>query len=581
MAFNEEDIKVKMVLDWLLRNGVQQHEVSFESSFHFKAGRYTFRVETEQQVRALEPRLDMLVKRNGINLLIVEVKSESQEIDQDDALQAISYARLVHPIAPYALVLNGRDSRLYDTYSRDPVPIGGFRLQERYTPTLPDDLIYEALRIFLSLSPANLRAFCEKQVEDHIEPLVGSREDPTRKFIPEINVTRGGFLDQVTKFLETDVPVFALIGESGSGKTSAFCELARIKVNQGQPVLLYQGRGLESDILRAVADDFSWAFSEQHSPIQLIKRLEGVVRGGLLLVLVDAIDEWPNSTRVQHLVNLSRNLKDKPIKLLVSCKTSAWDSFLLDLGSPTGLDRFVYREVSERVGCQLDSMTPREFYSAVERYRDFFGFQGAFETGVLEEAKRNPFLLRVLFQVAAKAGLEHITFSSKEIFDEYLQQVVKKTSAPSLGQAHLLAIAGALYSANKDQLEVGELRSRMGLGVNEPLMEELFLYNVLSRAFAKEEEAIGFYFSKLRDYLVAFKILRWHELSPADFAEATAGLGPGVRGEVLSFYYRYAPLEQKKVLDGEVRALVEAYLDFYVEIIAEHFSAFKDREKSA
>src|SRR3990172_2269080 len=109
----EEDIKTKVLIPWLKSLGFSEDELKFEDSFSLHIGKYTARVDTNEQIRTAQPRSDILVKRNGKNLFIIEVKTDAKNLTDEDRDQAVSYARLVHPMAPLAIVTNGRDFRIY------------------------------------------------------------------------------------------------------------------------------------------------------------------------------------------------------------------------------------------------------------------------------------------------------------------------------------------------------------------------------------------------------------------------------------------------------------------------------------
>ncbi len=141
----EENVKLQIVLDFLKSLGFQEDELSFESGFHLSLGRYTYRVDTEKQCRESEPRLDILVTRNSDNLFVVEVKSDLVKISQKEIEQATSYARLVHPVAPYTIVTNGREFHIYDTLTRVEVETTEFKIQERYEVSITEEHRYEAL----------------------------------------------------------------------------------------------------------------------------------------------------------------------------------------------------------------------------------------------------------------------------------------------------------------------------------------------------------------------------------------------------------------------------------------------------
>ena len=104
---NEEEIKIKYVLPWLAQTGVDLRELQFERSFSVRIGRKNIPVSGSTVKDKSGARLDILVRRGDKNLLILETKAAHLSLTDDDRDQAISYARLVHPIAPYAVVTNG------------------------------------------------------------------------------------------------------------------------------------------------------------------------------------------------------------------------------------------------------------------------------------------------------------------------------------------------------------------------------------------------------------------------------------------------------------------------------------------
>ena len=65
MKNTEEDIKQKVVMPFLKSLGFEDNELEFEKSFFLRIGKFTTRVDTEEQIKTAQPRLDILVKRNG------------------------------------------------------------------------------------------------------------------------------------------------------------------------------------------------------------------------------------------------------------------------------------------------------------------------------------------------------------------------------------------------------------------------------------------------------------------------------------------------------------------------------------
>jgi hypothetical protein len=170
---NEEEVKAKIVLPWLERQGVRLAELSLESSLSIKAGRHSLNIRPGSTSQMKGARLDILVTRAGVNLLLVEVKAEPLQLDDEDRDQAVSYARLVHPIAPFALVTNGTAFQLFDSITKERIADQSVTVG-KYTISLSDAARREALEILLQNSPTNLQQLCRLQVESETAPPYGS-----------------------------------------------------------------------------------------------------------------------------------------------------------------------------------------------------------------------------------------------------------------------------------------------------------------------------------------------------------------------------------------------------------------------
>jgi len=314
-----------------------------------------------------------------------------------------------------------------------------------------------------------------------------------------------------------------------------------------------------------------WTFSGSDLPIQIIRRLESFVGEDFLTIVVDAIDEWTFESRSTHLASFLRAAEKQRLKLILSCKTSAVEQFLSNRGNPT-----ITSLLAKRI--DVPPFSPKEFFQAVDRYRDAYRFFGSFEDAVLAEARDNPFLLRVLFDVARNSNAKHLTFSSAEFFETYHQRSIDKTSDVRQAGETVKAIAGLLYERNTDWLSEADLRTALSLRVNEFLMEELFEYSILVRSSSNAgEPAIGFYFQQLRDYIIAFKARQFNKMTAPSLEEEFKNVTfPSVRGDVFTLYYRLASKEHKLLFDGDLRANATKYLYCYTSLIEKNFPALKD-----
>jgi hypothetical protein len=94
----EEEIRGKLLLPFLEDLGFNLSEISLEKSFSIRLGKTK---------HIINGRSDILCKRNGKNLFIIELKSDSISITQNDIDQGISYARaLLDDIAPFTIITN-------------------------------------------------------------------------------------------------------------------------------------------------------------------------------------------------------------------------------------------------------------------------------------------------------------------------------------------------------------------------------------------------------------------------------------------------------------------------------------------
>lgn len=146
-----------------------------------------------------------------------------------------------------------------------------------------------------------------------------------------------------------------------------------------------------------------------------------------------------------------------------------------------------------------------------------------------------------------------------------------------LSDGMLASIARLLFEANNDRVEYSTVHSSLGLAKSEPIPGELFLSGVLEKVAGggSESGAVRFAFEGLRDYIVAFRALRWPDQPPEAFRQELRQLdSEGVREEVLVSYYKLASEAHKRLFDREIYESALSMLAAYKEIIHSHFTAF-------
>lgn len=559
--------------------GFEENELEFEKSFSLRMGRHSVRMGTEKETGVARARLDILVKRDGKNLFVIEAKTDSKELTDDDKEQVISYARLVHPIAQLALVTNCKDFKIYNPLDKTEILERNKTKLLRYR--IGEDIQYiyeEAFEYFLGYSFENVKRFCDAQIKEGMKTLLGSQEKPDRKFIPELYVPSKKLMKAFADFLGSEKPAFAIIGESGGGKTCSMCGLA-LDLLRENPVLFYRAIHLTEGLIKSIASDFNWGFSTHYDEITLFKRLDKIFKGKPIVIFIDGVDEWINPNKVEILGDFASKIKNRNFKLIISCKSGQWDRFVTYRGIPTPLSEEVFAP-NENKGYLMEPFDDQEFYTMVAKYRQFYDFKGMFESDVLEECKKLPFLLRVFFEAAHRTKLPHLTFSIKEFYDEYYEAVIERIpdNSREVAENTIKGVARIMFDKNIAPIDMETISREFKLNINETLMESLFECNILEKSKLISESQIGFYFQKLRDYVIAFKVKKWDALPTKDFQEEWTKIHLiNVQLDATSFFYQFADIEKKKVIDEPVRSNAEAYLDFYSNVLHEHFFNFKNR----
>lgn len=545
---SEEDIKMQILGPILAGIGIEVAEIQMEHSFSIPVG----------QTRCQTSRADYVVRRGGDTLFVVEAKNPDHMLTERDRDQAISYGRLLDAIAPYAIVSNGDDTRIYDVRTKqqiDGTGIHGFRV------SLEDETVFrfEALTMFLSLSPENLQVFSRNQVNSHMRPLL------LDKYRPSLYEVRSATENALDNWLnDEEAPFFAIIGASGTGKTNVLCHWAE-QLPMDHLGLFYWGGELTDDFGSFVARDFNLTFSQERSWTELLKRLTPLTRkDGPLVIVIDGIDEWVSANRFQDFHRFAREIVDQHdarIKVVVSCKDTEWDNVMTSRGTPS---QFVL-SLSQSHQISTGHFNQVEANAALRKYQAEFRVSGH-PTERIAQFCRDPFLLRVLAEVYEGQALPSET-TAPDILKAYLRKRFRLGGiSMELGMETLRAVAQLMAEQGQPTVRISDVRGALGLSGIEPIPPDLFRDNILQWK-TEDHEQIGFYFNPLRDYLVAYHVRLWPERAPDDFKTdmLSASRNPMLQS-ALNWYYPMAsdPQQNKMREEAVSRALV--LRDIYARI---------------
>lgn len=242
-------------MPYLADLGFDKSEIKLEHSFSIRLGK------SEHTIKG---RSDILCKRHGRNLFIIELKNDQISISQEDIDQGISYARLLKDnIAPFTIVTNGRTTRVFDSISRNELTGASISKQSQFWQndcTLSSDIDlnirHAALKRFISLSGVNLKVFCKGQVQDRMGSIIGDVDHPYSKFVQKLHVQRKDLETTFETFVNSNGSVFGIVGEAGVGKTNAVCSLA-LKYLESDFVFFYNAAIINKSPIEHIAQDMN------------------------------------------------------------------------------------------------------------------------------------------------------------------------------------------------------------------------------------------------------------------------------------------------------------------------------------
>jgi hypothetical protein len=180
----------------------------------------------------------------------------------------------------------------------------------------------------------------------------------------------------------------------------------------------------------------------------------------------------------------------------------------------------------------------------------------------------------VLFEVAAQRQERHLTFSSRDFFDHYYKQALARVSDRRGSERLLYKLARLLFDAGVERIRAQDLLEEVPDARN--ALDELDHFQVIEVTRRAGDEFVAFYFSLLRDYLLVFHVLRWHELSRDALAAELEDLGEAdIHAEAVAFFYRYTDPERKRLLDAPYFSIAQEFRTLYDQILRDDLPSLR------
>jgi hypothetical protein len=414
---SEEDIRSRLLTPWLKQLGFDNSELRYETRFTVTLGREFDLPIGERRRKNKHAYSDIVCYHGKHPLFVVEVKRDDEPLDERARRQAISYARLLPEIAPFAVTANSWDSHLYDTVSGDEITnISDSNYSKNHGVIgITSELRSEAARLLIGFSASNLLHVCRRQHTFYLEDVGGTRDDEAAvEYEPRLQAE-----EAARDFLASDVRCFALVGPSGVGKSMFMARLVREK-RSTLPFFYYDARVLTGSLIDTIAADFGWLLERDISGERVISRLGEVASelGVRFTLVVDGVDDHPDRERLAiELDQLFRRTNERNIRLCVTVRETEWHQFL-SIGDRTSalvastygtlppdvIARLPGASVFRRVpGTYLSILADQELDRAWRRYQLKYHIRDDLR-GELREHGALPFSMRMIAEASRVHG---------------------------------------------------------------------------------------------------------------------------------------------------------------------------------
>ncbi len=443
------------------------------------------------------------------------------------------------------------------------------------------DIYYEAVSNFLSYSEANLRNFIRTEYQINTKNVRGSIEEKNKIYIDDVYVPSEKLNRVFDHFTTQEKKVFGLVGISGMGKTCWMCNTAERLIEKNIPLFYYNFKEIKNGIFSDIANDLNW--SKDISPIlneyEAVNRILKIFSKSSVYIFLDGLDERRQENDLAIIEEFVKQIHNKDIKLVVTCKTYDWERFIKNNRTVTKFSDELFSENKNNdnqngkdkyKGIVLGELENDQLILITNKYKKFYGYQGKIQTSLNQEFKRNPFLLRIAFEYASKREIQFLNYSIKEIYELYIDQLLSPITNEIIKKVFLIEITKLFFVCNTPSIRIEKVINITNF--DPELLEQYLRWNILNKREINGEGIIEFYFSKLRDYLIAYKVARFDTFSREQF-ESFLGTNPtDVKLESFYFYYSLTDSSQKRLIDDKIYNKVKYYIEEREKIINQLFN---------
>lgn len=589
----EEDLRTKIIFTWLKDLGFKNEHLYFEYSFKINLGKYTYKVQptTNTKQSLAYPRTDILVKNdNGDNLLIIEVKAPGHTLNDSDELQAISYARLLPQIAPFTILTNGKETRIFDSVTCDiingsHIPFNHAYVNNGFKVTTPAYSFYdEALVLFIGLSIENLLTFCNFQVTESMSLLKSDDIYGGKKYIPSLFINREKEQKQLESLIaKEENKLLFVTGSPQHGKTSFICNFVDSLLSKNIPCIFYPAINIQKSLLDELNSDLQWMFSELTSIQNIfIHKLEKILARAdtRLFIFIDGLNE----SSLEFIATLNKDfskLKNLRVTFILSfTNTTAKRLFLDNVNNVTELANYLSLSEKHLKALEIDPKHTNDKiinippYSNEEATEALTLYSKSYNVKTLKTALyHDPFLLRIIMIYHTDKEFDG-NINEEKFLKFYIKEKIKRTK-----NFDDLVIDSFLEDISKDiflQDAPIPMKNILSYQMRITNIDPLYESALLSKTYKDNDTYLEFYNEREQCYYISYT-REWNkkfQTYNSFFQEVKNINGNNAVKLALSWYLKINPFVIKeyweKLFTNELYAVLLIFLKSFREFLHHH-----------
>ncbi|MGL4338754.1 MAG: type I restriction enzyme HsdR N-terminal domain-containing protein, partial [Turicibacter sp.] len=307
----EEEVRTKVVYEWLRCRGIQERQIQIERKVVFQVGH-------GQSDSKRFGRYDLLVQsKAGKNLILFEVKAPGIKITHDAIDQAVSYARILKGnMAPIVVVTNGTECEVYNSLTKENIGFidisnimsGGFHYAGNEYEMIKSEAISTLAKDSLFIN-----YICMELSRTEIERLSGDISS-AKKHCNELYVSLGVEYDGC-------YDVLLVSGPPQSGKTNFLCHVFNELMLKGRNALFMRASTVRNGIVQHLKHSLVSYLNIASDASTVDDVTCKILAGKNIVIFIDGLNEVKRLERDDIISEIERIIRQK-VCFVLSCTDS-------------------------------------------------------------------------------------------------------------------------------------------------------------------------------------------------------------------------------------------------------------------